>query len=214
MEIAARIQDEYGGDLPAGLAEPLSKVRQALKRFPNIADPGADRILLFGGIAPVPAVPSNCPHVLVRIQRGQERENYGVTYREAQGGDRSGNPKEFRRQDARLPVSQAARPDRLQTQQSRMRIVPSALPVLSSPANTAAVPLPFDCGADGLLTPDHARVARRSPICRGRRNQKSKPLALIFPVSGQSLPVRGHVVNGVLRMAVNVYLAPQVRTQA
>src|SRR6516162_5912847 len=95
MEIAARIQDEYGGDLRAGLAEPLSKVRQALKRFPNIADPGADRILLFGGMAPVPAVPSNCPHVLVRIQRGQERENYGVAYREAQGGDRSGNPKNF-----------------------------------------------------------------------------------------------------------------------
>ena len=84
MEIAARIQDEYGGDLRAGLAGPLAKVRQALKRFPNIADPGADRILLFGGMVPVPAVPSNCPHVLVRIQRGQERENYGVTYREAQ----------------------------------------------------------------------------------------------------------------------------------
>jgi endonuclease-3 len=84
MAIAARIQDEYGGDLRAGLAGPLTKVRQALKRFPNIADPGADRILLFGGIAPVPAVPSNCPHVLVRIQRGQERESYGVTYREAQ----------------------------------------------------------------------------------------------------------------------------------
>ena len=32
----------------------------------------------------VPAVPSNCPHVLLRIQRGLERENYGVTYREAQ----------------------------------------------------------------------------------------------------------------------------------
>jgi endonuclease III len=84
MEIAARIQDEYGGDLRTGLAGPLTKARQALKRFPNIADPGADRILLFGGIAPVSAVPSNCPHVLVRIQRGRERENYGVTYREAQ----------------------------------------------------------------------------------------------------------------------------------
>jgi endonuclease-3 len=83
-EIAAKVQDEYGGDLRAGLAGPLTKIRHALKRFPNIADPGADRIMLFGGIAPVPAVPSNCPHVLVRIQRGQERENYGVTYREAQ----------------------------------------------------------------------------------------------------------------------------------
>jgi endonuclease III len=84
MEIASRIQDEYGGDLLAGLSGPLTRVRQALKRFPSIADPGADRIMLFGGIAPVPAVPSNCPHVIVRIQRGQEGQNYGVTYREAQ----------------------------------------------------------------------------------------------------------------------------------
>src|SRR5262249_52953753 len=83
MEIASRVQNEYGGDLRS-LAGPLIKVRQALKRFPNIADPGADRILLFGGIAPVPAVPSNCPHVLVRIRQGLERENYCVTYREAQ----------------------------------------------------------------------------------------------------------------------------------
>jgi endonuclease III len=95
MEIAARVQDEYGGDLRAGLAGPLTKVRQALKRFPNIADPGADRIMLFGGIAPVPAVPSNCPHVLVRIQRGQERENYGVTYREAQAAIDAEIPRDF-----------------------------------------------------------------------------------------------------------------------
>ena len=84
MEIATRVKHEYGGDLRAGLAGPLTKVRQALKRFPNIADAGADRILLFAGIAPVPAVPSNCPHVLVRIRRGEERQNFGVTYREAQ----------------------------------------------------------------------------------------------------------------------------------
>jgi hypothetical protein len=62
----------------------IARVRAALKKFPNIADPGADRILLFGAISPVAAVPSNCPHVLVRIRLGQERENYGVTYKEAQ----------------------------------------------------------------------------------------------------------------------------------
>jgi endonuclease III len=83
-DIAARVQNEFGGDLRAGLAGPVPKVRQLLKKFPNIADPGADRILLFAGVAPVAAVPSNCPHVLVRILSGQERENYGVTYREAQ----------------------------------------------------------------------------------------------------------------------------------
>jgi endonuclease III len=59
-------------------------VRAALKRFPGIADPGADRILLFARAAPVAAVPSNCAHVLVRIALGLERENYAVTYREAQ----------------------------------------------------------------------------------------------------------------------------------
>ena len=83
-EIAARVESEFASDLRGRLLGPLPEARKMLKRFPNIADPGADRILLFTGIAPVAAVPSNCPHVLVRIQRGQERENYGVTYREAQ----------------------------------------------------------------------------------------------------------------------------------
>lgn len=55
-----------------------------IKKFPNIADPGADRILLFAGVSPIPAVPSNCPHVIVRIMRGRERENYALTYKEAQ----------------------------------------------------------------------------------------------------------------------------------
>jgi endonuclease III len=84
QEIAARVEDEFAGDLRGRLFGPLPEIRKRLKRFPNIADPGADRILLFAGIAPVAAVPSNCPHVLVRIQLGRERENYGLTYREAQ----------------------------------------------------------------------------------------------------------------------------------
>jgi endonuclease-3 len=83
-EIAARVQDELAGDLRGALAGPIANARKLLKKFPNIADPGADRILLFAGIAPVAAVPSNCPHVLVRIRRGQEHENYGTTYKEAQ----------------------------------------------------------------------------------------------------------------------------------
>jgi endonuclease III len=66
------------------LAGPLSEARRALKKFPGIADPGTDRILLFAGIAHIAAVPSNCRHVLIRVLRGQERENYGANYREAQ----------------------------------------------------------------------------------------------------------------------------------
>ena len=83
-EIAARVQDEFGGDLRRALIGPLSHARKVLKQFHSIADPGADRILLFAGITPVAAIPSNCPHVLVRLLQGREREDYTGTYREAQ----------------------------------------------------------------------------------------------------------------------------------
>jgi len=83
-EIAMRVKDEFGGDLRSALAGPLAKVRKTLKSFSGIADPGADRILLFAGIAPLAAVPSNCTHVLIRILQGPEGENYSAGYREAQ----------------------------------------------------------------------------------------------------------------------------------
>lgn len=83
-EIAARVKDEFGGDLHGSLAGPLAKVRKTLKQFPGIGDPGADRILLFAGISPVAAVPSNCPHVLVRIVQGREPESYSNQYKQAQ----------------------------------------------------------------------------------------------------------------------------------
>jgi endonuclease-3 len=84
-EIAQRVQSEFGGDLLGALQGiPVLKARAALKKFPNIADPGADRILLFAGLSPVAAVPSNCPQVLVRIATGNEGDNYGRQYAEAQ----------------------------------------------------------------------------------------------------------------------------------
>lgn len=83
-EVAARVKDEFAGDLRAALVGPVARVRKILKSFPSIADPGVDRLLLFGGIAPVAAVSSNCPYVLVRIQHGAEGKNYAATYREAQ----------------------------------------------------------------------------------------------------------------------------------
>jgi endonuclease-3 len=94
-EIAARVKDEFAGDLRSALVGPLVEVRKLLKKFPNIADPGTDRILLFAGIAPVAAIPSNGPHVLVRIQQGLERESYALTYREAQRAIMAEVPEEF-----------------------------------------------------------------------------------------------------------------------
>ena len=83
-EIAARVQDEFAGDLRAALVGPAVRVRKTLKSFPGIGDPGADRILLFAGLAPVAAVPSNCTYVVDRLLRGRESENYVQSYREAQ----------------------------------------------------------------------------------------------------------------------------------
>jgi endonuclease III len=85
-QIAERVETEFAGDLTSALkAMPLSKTRAALKKFPNIADAGADRILLFGGLAPIAAVPSNATQVLVRIRRGREHENYSRNYVDGQG---------------------------------------------------------------------------------------------------------------------------------
>jgi endonuclease III len=94
-EIAMRVKDQLGGDLDSALSGPLDQARKELKKFPNIADPGADRTLLFAHIAPIAAIPSNCPQVLVRILFGRERENYGVTYREAQEAIESQTPATF-----------------------------------------------------------------------------------------------------------------------
>lgn len=83
-EIAMRVKDALGGDLGAALVGSLKDARRILKSFPNIADPGADRILLFAGIVPIAAVPSAQVHVAVRVLHGRERENYGQNYKLAQ----------------------------------------------------------------------------------------------------------------------------------
>jgi len=98
-EIAKRVQDEFGSDLRAALLVPRAKARRILKSFSGIADPGADRILLFAGIAPLAAIPSNCVHVLTRILQGSEGENYSASYREAQRAIAAEVPEKF---DARV----------------------------------------------------------------------------------------------------------------
>jgi endonuclease III len=83
--VARAVHDEYAGDLCAGLAKlPWQKARSALCRFPGIGAPGAERILLFAGLAPLAAVPSACPQVLPRIADGREPRDYQASYARAQ----------------------------------------------------------------------------------------------------------------------------------
>jgi endonuclease III len=84
-EIAAKVQGEYGGDLRSALSRlSAPQARKALKAFPGIGNPGADRILLFSRLSPVAAVPSACPHVLVRVLHGPDGQKYVATYAAAQ----------------------------------------------------------------------------------------------------------------------------------
>ena len=98
-ELASRVANEFGEDLRAALAGTLSEARKKLKTFHSIADPGADRILLFAGLAPLAAVPSNCVHVPDRIRNEQESKNYSRAYREAQQWIEAETPAKF---DARM----------------------------------------------------------------------------------------------------------------
>lgn len=79
--IAETVREEFDGDLDAALKLPLPRARRALKRFPGIADPGADKILLFTRTHALPALESNGLRVLVRLGLAQEAKSYSTTYR-------------------------------------------------------------------------------------------------------------------------------------
>ena len=46
--------EEFDGELGPILRRPLAQAEKALKRFPAIGDPGAEKILLFGRRVPDP----------------------------------------------------------------------------------------------------------------------------------------------------------------
>lgn len=71
------------GDPRALVKLPPAQARAALKRFPGIGDPGADRLLLFAGAAAPVALESNGLRALLRLGYGTEAANYATSYRSA-----------------------------------------------------------------------------------------------------------------------------------
>lgn len=96
LKLIVRILNEnFGGDLQWAIKKlmtdektpaekRLRRVKSALKEFPVIGEPSADKILLFAGIAPVAAVPSAFTETPQRILFGRADKNYGKGYRAAQ----------------------------------------------------------------------------------------------------------------------------------
>jgi endonuclease III len=95
--IAAIALEEFGGTLSEVTRRPLQDAKKALKKFPSIGDPGAEKILLFSKSQPILALDSNGLRVLLRLGFGREEKSYAKSYRSAQGAVASELPASFDR---------------------------------------------------------------------------------------------------------------------
>lgn len=86
---AARVLEEWDGDLDAVLALPRADAEKRLRRFESIGPPGAQKILLLAGAQAVLALDSNALRVLLRLGYGQEGKSYATTYRAVQAAAES-----------------------------------------------------------------------------------------------------------------------------
>jgi endonuclease III len=83
-EIARVTLEQFEGDLDQILGWPYAKASKALKLFPNIGGPGAEKILMFCGKAEGLPLESNGLRVLARVGYGRAEKDYGKTYRSVQ----------------------------------------------------------------------------------------------------------------------------------
>jgi endonuclease-3 len=84
QEIARITMSHFDGDLDQILNLPYAQAKKALKQFPNIGDPGAEKILMFCGASPGLPLEWNGLRVLTRIGYGRWQKNYGAAYRSVQ----------------------------------------------------------------------------------------------------------------------------------
>lgn len=78
------MMDLCDGDPDRFAAMPVADLRRALKRFPGIGDPGADKILLLCRRRPVLALESNGLRVMLRLGYGKDDADYARAYRSVQ----------------------------------------------------------------------------------------------------------------------------------
>jgi endonuclease-3 len=83
-QIAQITLDQFAGNLDSILEWPYAEARKALKQFPTIGDPGAEKILLLCGVAAGLPLDSNGLRVLTRAGWGRMQKNYGATYMSVQ----------------------------------------------------------------------------------------------------------------------------------
>ncbi len=95
LAIAKIAYEEFNSDLGSVLKRPLAQAKKALKRFPSIGNPGAEKILLLTRSYPVMALDSNGLRVLGRVGFAEEQKNYSATYRLIQDAIREQLPEDY-----------------------------------------------------------------------------------------------------------------------
>lgn len=83
-EIARITLDQFDGKLDDVVKLPYKDAKKALKQFPNIGDPAAEKILLYSGVTGALPLESNGLRVLTRFGFGREQKSYGATYQSVQ----------------------------------------------------------------------------------------------------------------------------------
>ncbi len=84
QDCAHIVLNDFDGDLSKVLRLPLKEAIKALKQFPSIGGPGAEKILLFCHAYPLLTLDSNGLRVCLRLGFGEEKKNYSASYKSVQ----------------------------------------------------------------------------------------------------------------------------------
>lgn len=85
----------FKDDLKSVLRKPLPEARKALKKFPSVGDPGAEKILMMTRSHPVLSLESNALRVLLRLGFAEEKKSYTASYRAVQQALKEQLPSSF-----------------------------------------------------------------------------------------------------------------------
>lgn len=98
--------EDFDGNVDRQLEDSLPAAKRALRRFPGIGEPGAEKILLFAGRQAVLAPDSNGLRVLVRLGLVREHKSYSTTYAGSRGAAKALPAKPSVLQEAHLLLQQ------------------------------------------------------------------------------------------------------------
>ena len=106
MSVLCIVVNDFGSDLARVIKGPIAVAKRALRSFPGIGEPGAEKILLFSGQHALLAPESNGLRVLVRLGLVVEEKSYARTYAASREAAKELPPETSAMQEAHLLLKQ------------------------------------------------------------------------------------------------------------